>query len=368
VTRLGNADLEGALRFVREAHAESGVDPFPAHVLELLRRLVGSEQAVFCESDPVHKRLRWCTFTHEDGRFGSGNGEDEPEEWDTFWRLSGEHPLCPTMTATGRFDAMKISDVLRRRQWHRTTLYNDYYCGFLLGMEYEMEVGIKSPLGHSKTFFFQSGHRDFTERDRALLNLLAPHFAQLDHASTARRTAALGLIELEASDPDARRGILLPDRGGREIDAASERARCLLAAYFPDADSIRLPAALRGWLEHGRARENSPKLDRKQAPQLKLSGPAGILTIERARVGEAEVVVLEESVAVGQPLLTAREREVLDLVAQGKRNSDIAQDLWVSPSTIRKHLENIYEKLGVGTRTAAVHAFTQRHNDRGVRE
>jgi DNA-binding CsgD family transcriptional regulator len=85
-------------------------------------------------------------------------------------------------------------------------------------------------------------------------------------------------------------------------------------------------------------------------------------------VGEAEVVVLEESVAVGQPLLTAREREVLDLVAQGKRNSDIAQDLWVSPSTIRKHLENIYEKLGVGTRTAAVHAFTQRHNDRGVRE
>jgi DNA-binding CsgD family transcriptional regulator len=364
VTRLGNADLEGALRFVREAHAESGVDPFPAHVLELLRRLVGSEQAAFFQSDRVHKRLRWCTFTHEDGRFGSGDGEDEPEEWDTFWRLQGEHPLCPAVTA-GRFDAMKISDVLRRRQWHRTTLYNDYYCGFLLGMEHEMEVGIKSPLDHSKTFVFQSAGRDFTERDRALLNLLAPHFAQLDHASTARRTAALGLIELQASDPDARRGILLPDRAGREIDAASERARCLLAAYFPDAHSIRLPAVLSGWLEYGRARENSPQLDRELAPQLKLSGPAGILTIERARVGGAEVVVLEESVA---PLLTAREREVLDLVAEGKRNSDIAQDLWVSPSTVRKHLENIYEKLGVGTRTAAVHAYNQRHNDRGVRE
>jgi DNA-binding CsgD family transcriptional regulator len=368
VTRLGNADLEGALRFVREAHAESGVDPFPAHILELLRRLVGSEQAGFLESDRVHKRLRWSTFTHEDGRFGSGNGDDEPEEWDTFWRLQGEHPLCPAVTAAGLFEAMKISDVLRRRQWHRTTLYNDYYCGFLLGMEYEMDVGIKSPLDHTKTFFFQSAHRDFTERDRALLNLLAPHFAQLDHASTARRTAALGLIELQASDPDPRRGILLPNRTGREIDAASERARCLLAAYFPDADSIRLPAALSDWLEHERARGNAPQLDHELAPQLKLSGPAGILTIERARVGEAEVIVLEGSVAVGQPLLTAREREVLDLVAEGKRNSDVAQDLWVSPSTVRKHLENIYQKLGVRTRTAAVHAYTQRYNDGAVRE
>ena len=336
-------------------------------MLDLLRRLVGSEQGAFCELDRVNKRLRWCTFTHEDGRFGSGNGEDEPEEWDTFWRLQGEHPLCPAITA-GRFDAMKISDVLTRRQWHRTTIYNDYYCGFLLGMEYEIEVGIKSPLDHTKKFLFLSTHRDFTERDRALLNLLAPHFAQLDHASTARRTAALGLIELQTSDPDTRRGILIPDRAGREIDAATDHARRLLETYFPDASTIRLPAALSAWLEQARARENSPQLDRELSPELNVSGPAGTLTIERARVSEVEVVVLEETVAPRQPLLTAREREVLDLVAEGKRNSDIAQDLWVSPSTVRKHLENIFEKLGVSTRTAAVHAYSQRNNDRAVRE
>jgi DNA-binding CsgD family transcriptional regulator len=366
VTRLGNADLEGALRFVREAHAEPGIDPFPARVLALLRRLVGSEQASFCECDRVHERL-WCTFTHEDGRFGSGYGEDEPEELETFWRLVAEHPLCPAMTGGGRFDAMKISDVLTRRQWHRTTIYNDYYRVFLLGMGYEIEVGIKSPLDHSKTFFFQSAHRDFTERDRALLKLLAPHFAQLDRASTARRTAAIGLIELQASDPDALRGILLPDRAGREIDAATDRARRLLETYFPDGSGIRLPAALSGWLEDVRVRENSPQLDCERVRDLKVSGPAGVLSVERALVGEAEVVVLAESVAVRQPVLTAREREVLDLVAEGKRNSEIAQDLWLSPSTVRKHLENIYGKLGVTTRTAAVHAYSQRHDKRASR-
>ena len=56
-------------------------------------------------------------------------------------------------------------------------------------------------------------------------------------------------------------------------------------------------------------------------------------------------------------VLTAREREVLAWVARGKTNSEIAQLLWLAPSTVRKHLENVYSKLGVGTRTAAVSRF-----------
>jgi DNA-binding CsgD family transcriptional regulator len=52
--------------------------------------------------------------------------------------------------------------------------------------------------------------------------------------------------------------------------------------------------------------------------------------------------------------LTAREREVLAWVARGKTNAEIARVLWLAPSTVRKHLENVYAKLGVSTRTAAV--------------
>lgn len=53
-------------------------------------------------------------------------------------------------------------------------------------------------------------------------------------------------------------------------------------------------------------------------------------------------------------LLTAREREVLGWVATGKTNRDIAVILGASRRTIEKHLERVYEKLGVETRTAAV--------------
>ncbi len=52
--------------------------------------------------------------------------------------------------------------------------------------------------------------------------------------------------------------------------------------------------------------------------------------------------------------LTAREREVLAWVARGKTNAEIARLLWIEPSTVSKHLENVYPKLGVSTRTAAV--------------
>ena len=52
--------------------------------------------------------------------------------------------------------------------------------------------------------------------------------------------------------------------------------------------------------------------------------------------------------------LTAREREVLDLVAQGLRNSDIAQSLVLSERTVERHVAAALRKLGARTRTEAV--------------
>jgi DNA-binding CsgD family transcriptional regulator len=51
--------------------------------------------------------------------------------------------------------------------------------------------------------------------------------------------------------------------------------------------------------------------------------------------------------------LSPREREVVALVAQGLTNREIAHVLWISTGTVRKHLDNVYDKLGVRTRTAA---------------
>lgn len=52
--------------------------------------------------------------------------------------------------------------------------------------------------------------------------------------------------------------------------------------------------------------------------------------------------------------LTPRENEILDLLAQGYRNRDIAEKLFVSVNTIRTHIYNIYEKLHVQNRIEAL--------------
>jgi DNA-binding NarL/FixJ family response regulator len=55
--------------------------------------------------------------------------------------------------------------------------------------------------------------------------------------------------------------------------------------------------------------------------------------------------------------LSEREAEVLDLVAQGLTNTQIAQRLTVSDNTVKFHLQNIYQKLGVSNRTEAAGIF-----------
>ena len=52
--------------------------------------------------------------------------------------------------------------------------------------------------------------------------------------------------------------------------------------------------------------------------------------------------------------LTPREQEVLKLISEGRSAPEIATRLYIEPSTVKSHLQNIYEKLGVSERAAAV--------------
>jgi two-component system nitrate/nitrite response regulator NarL len=62
----------------------------------------------------------------------------------------------------------------------------------------------------------------------------------------------------------------------------------------------------------------------------------------------------ERAPADERPLLSAREREILSLTAEGLTSPDIGKRLHLSPATVKTHLQNTYEKLGVSDRAAAV--------------
>ena len=69
----------------------------------------------------------------------------------------------------------------------------------------------------------------------------------------------------------------------------------------------------------------------------------------------------------GFALLSAREREVLEMTAAGHTNSEIAERLDVTVHAVKFHLSSIYRKLGVGNRTEAAIAFLRRE-DPGLNE
>jgi LuxR family transcriptional regulator, transcriptional regulator of spore coat protein len=55
-----------------------------------------------------------------------------------------------------------------------------------------------------------------------------------------------------------------------------------------------------------------------------------------------------------KPLLTKREKEVFDLLVQDKTTKEIAQELFISEKTVRNHISNTMQKLGVKGRSQAV--------------
>ena len=65
-----------------------------------------------------------------------------------------------------------------------------------------------------------------------------------------------------------------------------------------------------------------------------------------------------------KPLLSPREREIVQLVAQGFRNREIAEKLFISEQTVKNHLHNIFDKLGVSDRLElALYAIHHRLTD-----
>ena len=323
---LAGRDGERVLRFVAASGDLGGDDPFTSEVLEELGKLVRADWVSYCELDRVRQRIR---------RMVARCGDEHAQEPVSYWEIAAEHPVCSRHNG-GSFRALKLSDFLSREKLRSSRIYALWFRP--AGVDHELNVGIPSPPWHTKTFLFdRAPGRDFTERDRRVLDVLQPHLARLWSAARMRRQLRAAIEGLEqASEHDAS-GVLLVAADGL-VELASPAARRLLHDYFGENGRAELPPALTDWLRSG-------------AATLVRRAGSNRLTIRRS----GSMLLLEET--RDELGLTARESQVLAWVARGKTNPEVAEMLWVSPTTVRKHLENVYAKLGVHTRTAAVTRF-----------
>lgn len=245
MNRLSRADLSALLDFVHDAsELVGGADVFPRPVLARLARLIPSDEVGYWEFDLTRKR----TFR------GVSTVVTYPVPYavhdERFWRIVPLHPLCLHQVRTRDLSAAKLTDFLTLRQLRRTEVYREWY-GFF-GIDRELVAAIPSPPSHKKTFaFHRAAGRDFSERDRQMVNLLRPHLTRLYEIARLRQL-----------------------------------------------------------------------LDRRSLSDHDLP-------------------------------LTPREREIVGYLRRGHTNRRIGEILFISPLTVRRHLESIYEKLGVHSRTAA---------------
>lgn len=136
----------------------------------------------------------------------------------------------------------------------------------------------------------------------------------------------------------------------------TRQAALWIEKYFPGAQaaSSALPDLVAEWLMPALESTDTP-----EALQITLDEYALHLTLSRRKSSNELLLLLEEKRLPVQPAsiahyhLTPRELEVVAWLAKGKTNRDIGEILGMSPRTVNKHLEHIFVKLGVETRSAA---------------
>lgn len=117
----------------------------------------------------------------------------------------------------------------------------------------------------------------------------------------------------------------------------------VLTTYESDADILRaIETGATGYLL-----KDTPKEDLFAAIRTVAKGESPFAPAVASRLMRRMRSPEEEA-------LSAREIEVLNLVAEGASNKRIAKELWIGETTVKSHLLHIYEKLGVADRTAAV--------------
>ena len=226
------------------------------------------------------------------------------------------------------------------------------------GIEFQVAVGLVAKAPLIIAFALNRCHADFTDDELSLLDALRP----APHPGLPQRP-------VDGRPPQHRRG---PGRVGQGRD----RAGCLgiegdapawalgaLEAHFGERSGTGLPEAVWAWVEverqsgfgDGRPRIHRPLSSVVADRQL-------VVRFVPGTPGRADALVVDErkpqreSAELKRLGLTGREADLLWLLTRGETTPDMAEHLGVATGTVNKHLQDIYRKLGVTNRTAAVAA------------
>jgi DNA-binding CsgD family transcriptional regulator len=346
--RLRLRDLRALHTCLRQSYAVRDLAEFPHHIVDALRNIVPADWVWYNEANPAKNRITWVidpldTF---------------PGAERVFAECMHEHPCLLEAGRVPNGQSWRLSDFLPRARLHRLRIYNEFYRR--RGIEYQLGIRLAASPSCVIAVGVNRGprRRDFADDNALCMDVLGPHLVE-----AYRNAEAFSQIRTELQQvgeiQDLTRGLVVVEAG--RVAWISPRARQLLERYvgWSSRRVGALPEMLSAWMAYQHdllARDD--ELPPPGRPLL-IDRGAHCLSVRLLADSRRSLLLLDERSGDIEPAalaklgLTQRETQVLIWVAHGKTNEVIATILGARPSTIAKHLEHIFRKLGVETRTAA---------------
>jgi DNA-binding CsgD family transcriptional regulator len=344
---LSSTDYELLLGAVNLLNSDSELETLPARTLNSVIALIPNEILVYdgFGTDNNYSGYLWYS--------------PAGMVWDHLMPVLAElvyqNPVYDDVVNDRSTKIVSVSHYAPLAEFHRTQVYNEFYRHFDADTQLSACLAVSPEL--YVTCSLHRAKRDFTDREWKLLELFAPHLVSAFRSAQFIQKLTAERNQMETALAAARHGVVTVDL---ELNAQSKNptAERLLREYFPPSN--RLPETLRDYLNKHWATLVSGDFYLPPAA-LEIRRKNAKLKIRLAFESESRTIVLllEETKApspadfINLRGLTTREAEVLYWVACGKTNREIGVLCGISPRTAQKHLQNIFDKLGVETRAAA---------------
>ena len=342
--------LRSLVAFLHDLHSHRELATLPSRVAELLARLFDCDSCAYVtvSSGETFELSCWPA-----GRFAF----DNPRE---VMAQHANHPLVARYAGSREPRAWRLSDPAPAGQLAALPLYRGLYRS--LGIEYQLAMvlpGLDAPV---HVVALHRSRADFSEEERELLELLAPHLVQavrnLRHLARTQPPAELASEEL------ADLGVMLVG-GDQAVTMCTQQARLLLQDYFGESGirgRVALPPAMADWLAATLRVQSTQRFMKARPDPLIVARETRALVVNLVSdpAREQHLLTLSDEKLQAPPRtlvelgLTQREAEVLCWVAQGKTNREIGMILDMSARTVQKHLEHVFQKLGVESRVNAM--------------
>jgi DNA-binding CsgD family transcriptional regulator len=360
VEPLALNDIQSLHQGIQPLYTLSNLETFGVDALTILNQLVPSDIPTF-HATKVRTHQISHTFLPDFPGF-------TPEIEQVIDRHFGEHPIIHHMPQTLN-GAYQTSDFVNQKELH---CFEGLYHQFLrpLDLKEQMTFFLPNAISGSWSkitqtdatlvgFSLNRAQRSFTERDRLILNLLRPHLFQAYCNVQHYQQLQTDLDQLQQSLNHL--GVVILDALGRVQSIAPQAIKWLEIYFSKPTCTAHLPDHLWSWVKHQITElTKTPDLPKSCLPlHIQQAGKELVIRLVIEQPGERYLLLLEEQTP--SPMnslallgLSQRETEVLACVMQGKENKAIATHLSINVSTVRKHLESIYYKMGVKSRTEAI--------------